>query len=186
MSNIFVVRHAHSQHNGKGLIVDVSDGSCLGLTDIGIEQARDVSKQLAGIQFDKVFVSPLKRAACTAKYICDKEQVVDDRLRERHLTEYIGKRHEPQEQAEFDMRSLWFKSDQQPVGQNIEKMQDVRRRVYSFIEDIKSKYAGKNVLVVTHSGPCLYFKEYKFGVPADFDYLPYRTDNCEIIIIENE
>ena len=61
------VRHGLSSFNEKGLIQGRTDDSFL--TDKGYEQALKAGKALSGINFEKIYSSPLSRAAETAKTI---------------------------------------------------------------------------------------------------------------------
>ena len=64
---LVLVRHGLSSFNAKGLIQGRTDDSFL--TDEGYEQARKAGKALSKIKFDKIYSSPLVRAAETAKTI---------------------------------------------------------------------------------------------------------------------
>ncbi len=64
---LVLVRHGQSSFNEKGLIQGRSDDSYL--TDKGYEQAFKSGEALSGINFDKIYSSPLVRAAETAKTI---------------------------------------------------------------------------------------------------------------------
>ena len=82
---LVLVRHGLSSFNAKGLIQGRTDDSLL--TDEGYEQARKAGRALSKINFDKIYSSPLVRAAETAKTIkktFNKEQniVFDDNLLE--------------------------------------------------------------------------------------------------------
>jgi len=90
---LVLVRHGLSSFNAKGLIQGRTDDSLL--TDEGYEQARKAGKALSKIKFDKIYSSPLVRAAETAKTIkksFNKEQdiVFDDNLLEVDLSEWSG------------------------------------------------------------------------------------------------
>ena len=61
------VRHGISSFNEKGLIQGRTDDSHL--TNKGYDQAKKSGEALSGINFDKIYSSPLKRAAETAKTI---------------------------------------------------------------------------------------------------------------------
>ena len=64
---LVLVRHGQSSFNSKGLIQGRTDDSFL--TDEGYEQALKAGKALSKINFDKIYSSPLVRAAETAKTI---------------------------------------------------------------------------------------------------------------------
>ena len=90
---LVLVRHGLSSFNAKGLIQGRTDDSLL--TDEGYEQAQKAGKALSKINFNKIYSSPLVRAAETAKTIkktFNKEQniVFDDNLLEVDLSEWSG------------------------------------------------------------------------------------------------
>ena len=90
---LVLVRHGLSSFNAKGLIQGRTDDSFL--TDEGYKQARKAGKALSKINFDKIYSSPLVRAAETAKTIqktFNEEQniVFDDKLLEVDLSEWSG------------------------------------------------------------------------------------------------
>ena len=90
---LVLVRHGQSSFNAKGLIQGRTDDSLL--TDIGYEQALKAGKALSKINFDKIYSSPLVRAAETAKTIeksFEKEQeiILDNNLLEVDLSEWSG------------------------------------------------------------------------------------------------
>ena len=90
---LVLIRHGLSSFNSKGLIQGRTDDSFL--TDEGYEQARKAGKALSKINFDKIYSSPLVRAAETAKTIkktFNKEQniVFDNNLLEVDLSEWSG------------------------------------------------------------------------------------------------
>jgi broad specificity phosphatase PhoE len=70
MLRIYVVRHGQNQDNADGILNGHRDQP---LTDIGITQAHETADKLysIGIQFDKVYTSPLMRAYKTAEIITD-------------------------------------------------------------------------------------------------------------------
>ena len=90
---LILVRHGQSSFNAKGLIQGRTDDSLL--TDKGYGQALKAGKALSKINFDKIYSSPLVRAAETAKTIqksFNKEQniVYDENLLEVDLSEWSG------------------------------------------------------------------------------------------------
>lgn len=52
-------------------------------------------------------------------------------------------------------------------------------RVYGFLDDIKGKYKGKRILIVSHGGISIPIKCYFNGIPDVDTLLPLCIDNCE-------
>ena len=61
-----------------------------------------------------------------------------------------------------------------------ENVRDFIKRINNQIEEIEKKYAGKNVLVVAHSGVGLAFSAYFNGIPCNGRLLKYLISNGEI------
>ena len=90
---LVLVRHGLSSFNEKGLIQGRTDESHL--TDKGYEQALKSGEALSGINFDKIYSSPLKRAAETAKTSqksikLESDIVYDKNLLEVDLSKWSG------------------------------------------------------------------------------------------------
>ena len=53
------------------------------------------------------------------------------------------------------------------------------------MNEITKEYKGKNVLVATHAGICLYVRCYFEGEPDGVLYEKYKLGNCEFLSYEN-
>ena len=82
---LVLVRHGLSSFNEKGLVQGRTDDSYL--TDKGYDQALKSGEALSGINFDKIYSSPLVRAAETAKTIQEKLKGVDNIIYDKNLLE---------------------------------------------------------------------------------------------------
>ena len=72
--NIYLIRHAQSQFN----LDKTNKTQDCEITNIGIDQSISLGKELNTIQFDIVFISPLRRAIQTFQYAklqCKKQQI---------------------------------------------------------------------------------------------------------------
>ena len=90
---LVLVRHGLSSFNEKGLVQGRTDDSYL--TDKGYEQALKSGKALSDINFDRIYSSPLVRAAETAKTIQknlkgEKNIEYDKNLLEVDLSKWSG------------------------------------------------------------------------------------------------
>ena len=82
---LVLVRHGLSSFNAKGLIQGRTDDSVL--TDKGYEQAFKAGEVLSKINFDKIYSSPLKRAAETANTITKCLKVENNIIYDKNLLE---------------------------------------------------------------------------------------------------
>lgn len=133
--NIYVLRHGQTVLNVQGKFQGRIDTE---LTEVGINQVKKSEAELKKISFDKVFVSPLKRAIDTAKIVTNKELTIDNRLIERSFGALEGNDGIP----DYEDRIEEF---------GIEPLEDIKKRINNFLDEIKEKYADKeNILIVTH------------------------------------
>ena len=172
---IYFVRHGQTEWNKLGKMQGHKD---IELNDEGKLQAQIVKQKLMGVKFDKVFSSPLKRAKETAQIICDQEITVDNRLMERFNGELEGK-------SKTEIKDFPDFNDPNETRFGVEPLNNFKERINSFLSELESTYKGKNILVVTHAGVCLYVRCYFEGEPADKIYENYRLNNCEFLSYEN-
>ena len=105
-----MVRHGLSSFNAKGLIQGRTDDSLL--THEGYEQALKAGKALSKINFEKIYSSPLVRAAETAKTIkkCfqkEHEIIFDKNLLEVDLSEWSGLKIDEIKQKFPEIYPIW-------------------------------------------------------------------------------
>lgn len=133
--NIYVLRHGQTILNVQGKFQGRIDTE---LTDEGRKQVEESKSDLSKIKFDLVFVSPLKRAIDTAKIVTKEKLIVEQRIIERSFGNLEGKKGIPNYEEQIELY-------------NIEPLQDIKNRVFSFLDEIKEKYSDKdNILIVTH------------------------------------
>jgi len=154
---IFVVRHGETDSNkAKKLMGQRIDEL---LNSNGIKQAEELADKLIDNNFDVIFSSPLKRALQTAEIIAGKINVsvyARDGLLERDFGSMSGKSWdemiEKVESDNFNLKKIDFeqKYDYRPYGG--ECSLDVKKRLFNFFDELKSKYYDKKVLIITHGG----------------------------------
>jgi broad specificity phosphatase PhoE len=119
------------------------------LSELGIQQSKDLAVQTAGTDFDVVFCSDLKRAVDSANIAWgDKYAIIQDtRLRECDYGDYNAK---PSDIVEpLQEQSI---TTPMPNGESYEMVKD---RIASFLSDLKRDYDGKHVAIVGHKAPQL-------------------------------
>ena len=129
---------------------NISSGwSDVELSELGIQQSRELTEQTKNHQFDVVFTSDLKRAAESARLAWgDKYEIIEDkRLRECNYGDYNGK-------SSDIVEPLQEKSITTPMP-NGESYEDVKTRIADFLEDLKKDYEGKHIAIVAHKAPQL-------------------------------
>ena len=124
----------------------ISSGwSDVGLSELGIQQAKELRQRIENQIFDVVFCSDFKRAVDTAKIAFDgiAPIITDTRLRECNYGKLNGALTsivEPMCEEECIYNKF-------PEGESYE---DVKARVEDFLKFLKENYDGKNVAIVAH------------------------------------
>ncbi len=134
--NLYILRHGQTDYNLMGKFQGQVD---IELNENGIKQAQETAKELSTIQFNKVFSSPLSRAVQTAELVTRSEITLDSRITERSFGLLEGK----ESIADYEERVEEYQ---------IETIEDLRKRVYHFLDEILQKYRDyDNILIATHA-----------------------------------
>ena len=133
---LYLVRHGETVDNANQVMQGQTQGK---LNDVGMSQARELCDKLAGMDFDAIVASDLKRAVDTASILAKPhglEVVTTPLLRERDWGSFTG-RYIPSLKGE-----VW--------PNDIKSLDDLLTRAGRFLDYIKKMYAGKTVLAVGH------------------------------------
>ncbi len=149
----FIMRHGETECNVRGEVSSTVNNDD-NLTEQGIEQVKKSANELKDKNIDLIITSPFIRTRETAELLAeniglDKEKIIyDDRLHEMSVPMYEGKQWS---EYHNDFPKSVKNFNEAPEGN--ESYEDVRRRSMSFLYDTESKYANKNILIVTHGSP---------------------------------
>ncbi|HEU0085553.1 MAG TPA: histidine phosphatase family protein [Candidatus Paceibacterota bacterium] len=141
---IYVIRHGLTEMNKQGLI----NGSLHDtLAPEGFEQAKQAALSLPNT-IKRIYSSSLNRAKQTAQVLNDKlgvDLTHHDELKEVNFgilegTPFLEEHKERHKKQDYD----W--------GPSGEKVEDVKRRVLSILEKIKSENSDGEALIVAHGG----------------------------------
>lgn len=121
----------------------------------GKAQAAEAGQEFLqkGLHFDQVISSPQERAmqtAVLASGFAEENILQDDRLKEMNFGPFEGEVWEKMDPKKF--RALMEEFDQYYPGPGMESGYQLLRRVSIFLEDLKRKNPGGNILVSTHGG----------------------------------
>ncbi len=175
-----VLRHGQTDMNKNFLYNGQTEED---INEEGIKQAEEAAKVLSENEFDKIYCSPLKRTKHTCEIVNLKKQnvIYDDRLKERTLGEYDGKRLK-ETKYNFDMHNHYYYKQ---IGKGLENMPELFKRVHDFLDDvISSSDINDNILIVTHGGVMRAIYFYFEEIPKDGDLSFYQAENCEINVYE--
>ncbi|MEA2064798.1 MAG: class I tRNA ligase family protein [Patescibacteria group bacterium] len=151
--NLIMARHGKTDWNEKGIMQGQFD---IPMNKLGEKTTFKLRDKFKNEKIDLIITSPLKRAKKTAEIlnVNGVKIIEDDRLKEHYYGELQGKKRADVLKEDPNIKILeknnatfWMEI---PGGESYE---DVRKRVNNFIEDMKKKYAGKTILVVSHEDP---------------------------------
>lgn len=148
----YLVRHGEAENNVRFLLNSAGAKKEYPLTERGREQAKKAATFLATVGADVLYSSPILRAKETAGIIAEATGLpiqFEDRLWEvgmgkfndRSQKELLEKYPEPQMRLSPD------------AADGMESMLQVRSRSDDFLDELKEKYAGKKVILVSHGDP---------------------------------
>lgn len=186
---IVLIRHGESKANE----IDKTDPLFCGrwdvpLTEHGKEQARTLQNHPAIKNADALYSSPLVRAIETAKAFYNGEVFTDERLTERTLGAFDGKRirevkNDPAYVRYFtDPRLTDFRASFTTRAPGGENYTDVTARVSSFLEDLK-KQPYKKVVIVSHYAAIRCMIKLIKNL-SDEETLALKISHCEPIRLE--
>ena len=173
MQTLYIVRHGKTDWNIKGLAqgrIDIS------LNEEGIESAKKLANELDINKIDICISSPLKRAKETAEILVKgkKNIIFDERLKERSLGDFEGKR------IDFDIILKHWNYNLNDCECGIESIKDCLDRAKDFLNDIKIKYPNKRILIVSHGG---FMKALHYnieGYDENTDFLSFNPQNITL------
>ncbi|MCH5260471.1 MAG: histidine phosphatase family protein [Lachnospiraceae bacterium] len=168
----YVARHGQTEWNAENKVCGITD---IALTEKGIAQADELADQVKGKNIEIIISSPMKRAVTTSQIVSEKchiPMMIDNRLVEQNYGVYEG----------VDRNNEDFLANKRNFAYrypNGESMIQVAVRVYTFLDEIKKQYSGKNVLIVSHGGVCRILKTY-FSDMTNEEFFHYTLQNCKL------
>lgn len=133
--------------------VDIPAGVCYGFTDVPVNpsfeaEATIVKHQLKKYTFDKVYSSPLTRCTLLANYCGFSNPELDPRIKELNFGDW-----EMKSWMEIDKvdAQKWFANWLNFPTKNGESYAMMQKRVYSFLDELKST-KHKDICLFTHGG----------------------------------
>ena len=152
-TNLYFVRHGETEYNRKRIVQGRRIDSTLNET--GRAQAEALAERFAAVPLDVIYTSTLRRAVQTAQPFMDLHPDVPVRrltdLEEMSWGIYEGEPASPYIQGEFErLATQWRNGAFDERIEEGESILDVQRRALRALEEILTRHAGCNVLVITH------------------------------------
>ncbi len=176
---LLFVRHGQTDNNVKKIFAGQIDSP---LNANGTMQAKEIAEVLKDKAIDIAFCSPLKRASQTmaeiAKFHKNMEICYDSRLTERGDGKLEGQPIDERDDERWNMKN-WSNPE---YGETLESAYS---RVADFLDEICSKHADKNILVVSHYGIGRLISCYFNGFPNDGNLKNIKIKNSSLLEFDN-
>ena len=148
-TRLLLIRHAQTKWNIQRRFQGHGDSP---ITEEGQEQLQRLKSRLAGLEFDVVYTSDLRRTMETSQMLSGKQRVEEPRLRERGVGILEGLNLE-QIMAEHAEAFRAFRSgDKDHQIEGGESLQIAFNRAWTFLEEIPEKHPGAELAAVSHAG----------------------------------
>lgn len=156
MNRYILVRHGEAENNVKNIIDHVFEKSRSNLTLKGRTHIEKLAKKLSKRKVDVIFASDFPRTKQTAEILSSalgiKKVILDRRLREADLGILEG--HQAYEYHKLYPNDMEKFANPPEGGESLDQL---RRRLYDFIEEKEKEFSGKTILVVSHEYPIWIF-----------------------------
>lgn len=174
---VTIIRHGQTEYNYLGKLQGRSN---IPLNDTGRRECNKVKHKLKDEHFDVCFTSSLIRTVETAMILVgDRVEIkIDNRLIERDFGSLEGTNFE-----KYDSVKHWdYNLNLNDNG--IEPVQDIIKRVSSFVDYLKENYSDKDILIVTHGSIVRALHHILHNTDLNSDLCNFTIGNCYIEKIE--
>jgi len=165
-ANFYLLRHGEATHNQTDIISDqITDA-----VDLTAKGKQDLDQTIAefkkhNLTFDLIIASPLVRTKQTAEQVAESLEISTPIIFDSRLQEVqTGLNGQPWSNYTnfFKTRNDRF-TQAPPQGETIN---EVRKRAMELVFDLNTKYAGKNILLVSHGLPLFLIKQSSKGLTS--------------------
>jgi len=188
MSRIFLLRHAHSEANAKGILAGRLPDIKLSTT--GLKQRELLVERFAGAKFDQIISSPIERCLETIAPF-EKSPLVASEFQEVDYGDWTGKK-----MSAMARNAAWREIHKHPASvrfPNGETLPEVQIRALlgldTLIQEVRSKSKistqkrGTNILISTHADVIKVLLLHALGTHLN-NIDKITVDNASISIIE--
>lgn len=152
MSRLLLVRHGDTELNSAERYWGITD---VPLSAAGLRQAERLGERLAVERIAAVYSSDLRRAVSTARTIASRhklEVLTCPELREVNFGELEGLTFAQISQRYPEVARLWQQQSPKLRYPGGESLDELNRRVNSFVGRLRKHCDGETILIVAHSG----------------------------------
>jgi probable phosphoglycerate mutase len=178
-----LLRHGQTSHSVRRVFSGSSDPV---LTPEGKAQARAAAERLRDEPFDAVISSPRRRAIATAELVVGGEVtdgvLTDDRLRETDFGDWEGCSFAEVRERWPEQMDAWL-SDAAVRPPGGESFAETEQRVRKALDDLRTRYAGGRILLVSHVTPIKTLVRLAMDAPPSALYR-LHLDLCSLSTID--
>ncbi|MBU3934653.1 histidine phosphatase family protein [Patescibacteria group bacterium] len=181
MKNIFVIRHGETDFNKESRYLGRTDEP---LNAIGIDQAKKLAEKTSDLDIEIIYCSPLKRAIETAEFIKTNhtcEVVINEYFIERSIGVYEGLTKEEVKNRYPDLYARNITRIFNYAPPNGETINDVIKRVFSGLDEIRNQSGFSNILISTHGFIAKVINKYFNPNISDQEFFDFNLANAEIM-----
>ena len=179
MSRIFLLRHAHSTANARGILAGRSEN--ISLSKEGFAQREVLDARLKHAKFDQVFSSPLQRCRETIANF-EPEPVIVEEFQEVHYGDWTGKK-----MSSLMRNASWREIHKHPASvrfPNGETLPEVQTRSLLGL-DLYVNSKSRNILISTHADVVKALILHALGTHLN-NIDKIQIDNASISIIDRD
>ena len=148
-TRLLLIRHAQTEWNIQRRFQGHGDSP---ITEEGQEQLQRLKSRLAGLEFDVVYSSDLRRTMETSKMLSGKQRVEEPRLRERGVGILEGLNLEQIMDEHAEAFRAFRSGDKDHQIEGGESLQIALNRAWTFLEEVPEKHPGAELAAVSHAG----------------------------------
>lgn len=151
MNTYYLVRHGQTVWNTLGQTQGHGNSP---LTELGIQQAKDLAEALKEYPIDIIYCSDLGRAVETAEIIGKKLNIEihpTESLREMGFGVWEGMPLREIEKIYPESFKMWRNEPEKVQIEGGETLDMIKQRQDKLIEELNEKYKNKHILLVSHS-----------------------------------
>ena len=148
-TRLLLIRHAQTEWNIQRRFQGHGDSP---ITEEGQEQLQRLKSRLAGLEFDVVYSSDLRRTMETSKMLSGKQRVEEPRLRERGVGILEGLNLEQIMATHAEAFRAFRSGNKDHQIEGGESLQIALNRAWTFLEEMPEKHPGAELAAVSHAG----------------------------------
>lgn len=177
---LYIIRHGETDSNIRR--------TCLGHKDVdlnekGKDQALELCKKLADVEFDAIYSSPLGRAISTIAPYGKTPVIMNFALIERDFGDWDDMTLEEIEKAYPEEYKKWHSDWLGYKVPNGESSAQVQSRVNDVMDKIIANHQNGTVAVVTHLGTARHIISHLLGLTAEQSRL-FTFENAKYAVVE--